>query len=952
MLVSFVCLLGLILGLERPAARATPSLPPEFAIRPELSGLDQPVNVEFAPDGRVFVTEKAGRLQTFDSLDDSDPTTILDFTQTVNSYLDRGMLGLAVHPDYPQTPHVFLTYTYDAPPGETAPVHGDDCPTSETTGCTVTSRLSRIRIDPATGAFEGEDVLLHGWCQQFTSHSTGDLEFGPDGYLYVSAGEGASFTFVDTGQVGNPCGDPPNEGGALRSQDVLTSVGGEGNDPVGLSGTILRVDPATGAPAPGGPLSGGTVGGDDAVIAHGLRNPFRMAFRPGTNELWLGDVGWGTWEEINRILDVTDQSADNFEWPCREGFDVHLGYGASPLCRDLLDGTLNPVVDTDRQAPVYAYRHGSAVDGCGGSSSVTAVAFEVNSDYPAAYQGALFFGDYSRRCIWVMAPGPDGVPDPGAVSRFASDTGVVDIESGPDGDLFFVDIIEGTVFRLDYEGANRSPTAVVTADRTSGPAPLRVRFDGGRSSDPDGDSLTFSWDFDDDGTIDAVGEQPTHVYGSRGRFTARLVVEDAAGATSDATLSINVEHPPPEVTVSSPLPDFTWGVGDEIVFAATALGSRGEQLGPEHMEWQFLLHHCPVDCHVHFEATFPNVDSGVFIPPDHEYPSWLELVLTVTDDLGAVTTVARELQPQTSLVTLQTEPAGLELVGGTSATAATAPITIEAVEGGQMSVTAPVSQVRDGTTYWLVGWSDGGAGSHSVTVGESNTTLTATYSSRRPAYLGLVATNGRWELPGSPAFYFGVSGDIPFLGDWDGDGTKTPGLYRRSTGLAYVRNSNTTGPADHSFYLGIPGDIPLVGDWNGDGRDTFAVFRPATATFYIRNDLSTGPATTEFVFGVAGDVPFSGDFDGNGITDVALHRVRYGLVYMRLSHTTGTADLEFRWGIGGDLVFAGDWDADGIDTVGLVRASDATVYLRNSHDTGPADASFALLRQGASPVVG
>src|SRR6185437_2128021 len=109
-----------------------------------------------------------------------------------------------------------------------------------------------------------ETVLIEDWCQQYPSHSIGTLDFGPDGMLYASAGDGASFNFADYGQDGspvNPCGDPPGgvggtqtpptaEGGALRAQDVRTSA-----DPTTLDGSILRLDPNTGAAAAGNPGS-------------------------------------------------------------------------------------------------------------------------------------------------------------------------------------------------------------------------------------------------------------------------------------------------------------------------------------------------------------------------------------------------------------------------------------------------------------------------------------------------------------------------------------------------------------------------------------------------------------------------------------------------------------------------------------------------------------------------
>ena len=167
-----------------------------------------------------------------------------------------------------------------------------------TDGCVVSGHLSRLQADVDTNTMVGdEQVLIEDWCQQYPSHSIGDLGFGADGALYVSGGDGASFNFVDYGQDGNPlnpCGDPPSgvggtqlpptaEGGALRSQDLRTS-----GDPVTLDGAILRVDPDTGAALQDNPLIGSTDPNAERIIAYGLRNPFRFAIRPDTNEVWMG----------------------------------------------------------------------------------------------------------------------------------------------------------------------------------------------------------------------------------------------------------------------------------------------------------------------------------------------------------------------------------------------------------------------------------------------------------------------------------------------------------------------------------------------------------------------------------------------------------------------------------------------------------------------------------------
>ena len=146
--------------------------------------------------------------------------------------------------------------------------------------------------------------------------------------LYLSGGDGAGFHIADYGQTGtplNPCGDPPTsvggvqtppnaEGGALRAQGA-----GTGRNPISLDGSILRVDPLTGAGVSTNPFFSSSDANKKRVVAYGLRNPFRFTFRPGTSEIWIGDVGWNTYEEINRVISPTQASVSNFGWPCYEG---------------------------------------------------------------------------------------------------------------------------------------------------------------------------------------------------------------------------------------------------------------------------------------------------------------------------------------------------------------------------------------------------------------------------------------------------------------------------------------------------------------------------------------------------------------------------------------------------------------------------------------------------------
>ena len=258
-----------VVTTTQPAAAA--SLPPGFQEEIVFSGLTQPTAVRFSPDGRVFVAEKSGVIKVFDNLTDTTPTVFADLRTQVHNFWDRGLLGLALAPNFPSDPWVYVLYTFDAAIGGTAPRWGsvggtsDGCPTppgATDDGCVVAGHLSRLQAsgNVMTGS---EQVLIEDWCQQYPSHSIGSLAFGADGALYVSGGDGASFNFVDYGQDGapvNPCGDPPGgvgavltpptaEGGALRSQDLRTTA-----DPTSLDGAILRVESGHGRRPPRQPV--------------------------------------------------------------------------------------------------------------------------------------------------------------------------------------------------------------------------------------------------------------------------------------------------------------------------------------------------------------------------------------------------------------------------------------------------------------------------------------------------------------------------------------------------------------------------------------------------------------------------------------------------------------------------------------------------------------------------
>jgi hypothetical protein len=198
------------------------------------------------------------------------------------------------------------------------------------------------------------------------------------------------------------------------------------------------------------------------------------------------------------------------------------------------------------------------------------------------------------------------------------------------------------------------------------------------------------------------------------------------------------------------------------------------------------------------------------------------------------------------------------------------------------------------------------------------------------------------------ALNYGLPGDYPVVGDWDGNGTVTIGIYR--DGAFYLKNANTLGFAEIVFPFGQPGDQPIAGDWNGDGIDTVGIYRPSTGQFLLRNSNTEGSAEASFFLGNVGDVGVAGDWNGDGVDTTGVFRPSNGVIFLKDTNDTGFADYALNYGLPGDQPVMGDWNNDGVDTIGIYR--NGTFFLRNENTNGFAEIVFGLGNPGDMPIAG
>jgi glucose/arabinose dehydrogenase len=450
-----------ILDDENP--ELPPSDPPlvsdyDVVSEPLIRGLSRPINIEFSPvdPGTAYVAEQSGLISAYDVASGTRLGTFVDIRDKVNSYADKGLIDIALHPDFPDTPYLYAFYTVDPPdaaaeglldqPGnryshlvrftaDAGKDHIEVVPGSAVVlmgnaGSSLDDINGGGRLDFATPEYadvpsseqyvDPDDptppVVVDGFKQNYLkvdspSHAGGALAFGPDGMLYVSTGDGGSANYAD----------PHN----THVQDLDS-----------LSGKILRIDPITGKGLADNPFHEAGQSLDlnvSKVFQLGLRNPFSMGF-DDKGRLFIADTGWKSYEEVN-----TGPAGANFGWPYYEGRDggrlaQTTGYRDLPQAdefyADVADGSIQVL------PPYAAFSHAESAPGYS-NQVITGSSFVYSGDrYPAAFDGDYFFTNFSRGHVFTV-----DTDDRLDVRYLYTNAPLAPVHfaQGPDGYVYYID---------------------------------------------------------------------------------------------------------------------------------------------------------------------------------------------------------------------------------------------------------------------------------------------------------------------------------------------------------------------------------------------------------------------------------------------------------------------------------------------------------------------------------
>ncbi len=514
--------------------------------------LNEPMELELLPDGRILFIERDGAIKLHDI--DEAKTTVLT-TMEVWSELEDGLIGMALDPDYANNNRIYL---YHSPVDEVANV------------------LSRFELypDDAADPLRNEIEILKVKTQRDECcHAGGSIEFGPDGNLFLSTG--------DNTNPHKSNGHSPSDFRDGMSPFDAQKSSANTND---LRGKILRITPQEDGSytIPDGNLFADAAEGRPEIYIMGCRNPYRISIDQRNGTVYWGEVGPDANEDVEKYgprgYDEVNQAkqAGFYGWPLfiadnkpyrKRDFnkDVTSAYydSAAPV-NESPNNTGAANLPAAQPAMIY-YPYGESEEfpllGTGGRNAMAGPVFYVDdypasdSRYPAYYDGKFFAYDWMRG--WIMAVTFDEAGNYSSMEQFLPNlewANLIDVVMSPEGDMYTLEYGKGwfsknpdaTLSRIKYNKGNRAPVSKFDIDEKAGGVPFTIAFDAATAQDPDGDELSYTWDF---GTGDtAEGQQVQYTYEEAGAYEAKLTVTDQDGMISESLTKIYAGNEPPKVS--------------------------------------------------------------------------------------------------------------------------------------------------------------------------------------------------------------------------------------------------------------------------------------------------------------------------------------------------------------------------------------------------------------------
>jgi glucose/arabinose dehydrogenase/type 1 glutamine amidotransferase len=654
------------LGAQAPSA-ISPSDYQQVQLAVGPAEIGEAISLTVLPDRSVVHTARDGTLRVTDAAGNTKVAGKLN----VYTHDEEGLQGVAADPDFAHNRFIYLYYSprLNTPSGD-APVTGTAADFAPFQGHLNLSRFT-LKADN-TLDMSSEKVILQvpndrGQC----CHVGGDIDFDAAGNLYLTTGDDTN-PFDSAGY--SPIDERPDRNPQFDAQRSASNT----ND---LRGKLLRIKPqpdSTYTIPPGNLFPPGTAKTRPEIYAMGFRNPFRMSVDRPTGIVYLGDYGPnagsadpnrgpGGQVEIDRI-----PSAGNYGWPYCTGTNTTaetynaftFPSGPSGPKYDCANGPTNTsfrntgIATLPKPRPSWI-KYGDAGSppefGSGSESPMGGAVYRFNPSlnspvkFPQSLDGHYLAAEYGRRWIKVIEIQPDG--SPGAIQSFPwTGTQIIDTQFGPDGAFYVLDYGTGkgdqALWRIEFiGGGNRNPIAKASADKTSGQPPLTITFSSAGSMDPEGEGLTFNWDFGD-GTS-STDPSPVHTYVSDGTFAPKLTVKDPEGLPGTASLVLTVGNTAPTVTFRTPVDGQLFSFGDTVPFSFTVSDPEDGTIDCSKATLTYFLGH---DSHAHQITSKNGCTGSIAIPVDGEHDAAANLYgvydASYTDNGNLTTHIRRTLQPK------------------------------------------------------------------------------------------------------------------------------------------------------------------------------------------------------------------------------------------------------------------------------------------------------------------